>query len=253
MTDAADTVDRYRQTLQAVAQIGDFFNLVQPEPDGIPLRQLIESNGVYEERIAGTTRTLSRLLGAEPEQLPRRAVASLVFLGLAARLVAPALASAALYGLVPELTLDSTTMAELPDGRVVLRLTAFATLNDEPSTDPANLADLISRQLMQGPIRQLVTTFAARDALHPRLLWGNVASTVASSAPLVTQHHAGYANTIQELTAGLLSTQELAECGTVSRDRETLHFQRQSCCLYYKFSRAGTCGDCPLPSQARLV
>jgi ferric iron reductase protein FhuF len=244
---AEQAADRCRFVLNEVAQIGDFFALDRPDLAGIPLRRLVDSSEVYHARIDATGIALSRLLNLDPDELPRRPLASLAFLGISARLVAPALAAAAIYRLVPELTLDNVNEAELAVGRVVLHLTEFHGLDPTPTSEIADLADLIDGHLLQGPLAGLVSAFAAREALHPRLLWGNVASTVASSAKLVGRHRPGHTDTTNELARLILDRTPLSECGYLTQDDQVLDYHRRSCCLYYQFPNAGTCGDCPLP------
>jgi ferric iron reductase protein FhuF len=244
-----DPDDPCRQALLAAGQIGDFFALDRPGLSGIPLRTLVESAAQYDDRIAATGHALARLLDVDPEQLPRRAIASLVFLGISARLVAPALAAAVIDRVIPQLTLDNVNAAELSDGRVVLQLTRFQAIRHSRTAGPAELADLIGEHLLEGQIARLVAAFATRDALHPRLLWGNVASSVASAARLIDRHHPGHAATTNETARLLLDRTPLSACGSLTQDADVVHYHRRSCCLYYQFPNAGTCGDCPFPSD----
>ena len=235
-----------RQTLRAVADIGDFFRLDRPGLAGVPLSQLVDSPEVYASRIDATRHALARLMDRDPDVLPRRAIASLLFLGISARLVAPALAAAALNRLVPRLLLEDVIAAELADGRLVLRLTRFHALNQGPTTP---ILDLIGAHLIEGQVGRLVHAFSSRDALHPRLLWGNVASTVASTAKLINQHHPRQADTTVMTARLILERPPLAQCGRLTGDSSGIHYHRVSCCLYYQFPDAGTCGDCPLPGS----
>ena len=240
-----------RQTLQAVGAIGDFFTLDRPGLGGVPLSQLVDSPDVYASRIGATRHALARLLDRNPDELPRRAVASLVFLGISARLVAPTLAAAAVDRLVPRLLLEDVTAAELADGRLVLRLTRFHDLSHGATTSISELVALIGQQLIEGQIGRLVHAFSTRDALHPRLLWGNVASTVASAAKLINQHHPRQSDATVITARLILDRPPLAHCGHLTHDSSGIHYHRVSCCLYYQFPDAGTCGDCPL-ADSRL-
>jgi ferric iron reductase protein FhuF len=244
---AAQAADRCRDVLREVGEIGDFFTLDRPGVTGIPLRRMVDSSEVYHARTDSIGHTLAQLINADPEELPRRPLASLVFLGLSARLVAPTLAAAAIHRLVPQLTLDNVNMAELEDGRLVLQLTESDGLDPTPIPDIADLADLIDEHLLEGPLAELVSAFAARDALHPRLLWGNVASTVASSAKLIGLHHPDHIDTTNKTARLILDRAHLSECGYLTQDAQIMQYHRRSCCLYYQFPNAGTCGDCPLP------
>jgi ferric iron reductase protein FhuF len=245
---APDHDNRCRQALLAAGRIGDFFTLDRPDLGGIPLGTLVESAERYDDRIAATGRALARLSHVDEDQLPRRAIASLVFLGISARLVAPTLAAAAIDRVVPELTLENVNAAELGDGRLVLRVTRFRALTKSRTPAPPELADLIGGHLLEGQIARLVAAFASRDALHPRLLWGNVASSVASSARLIGQHHPDLSDASGKTATLILDRTPLSGCGYLTRNGDVIDYHRRSCCLYYQFPNAGTCGDCPLPS-----
>src|SRR5262249_46662831 len=112
-----------------------------------------------------------------------------------------------------------------------------------------DLADLIGEHLIYGQISRLVCSFASRDALHPRLLWGNVASTVASAAKLIDQHHPHHTDTTDQTARLILDPPPLARCGYLTQDSDGTHYHRRSCCLYYQLPNAATCGDCPLPPR----
>jgi ferric iron reductase protein FhuF len=233
-----------------VADIGDFFTLDRPGLAGVPLSELVDSAGVYTSRIGATREALARLMERNPDELPRRPIASLLFLGVAARLVAPTLAAAAVDRLVPQLLLEDITAAELADGRLVLGLTRFHAISQGATTPISDLVALIGEHLIQGQIGRLVRAFSSRDALHPRLLWGNVASTVASAAELINQRHPRQSHTTRLIARLLLDRPPLDQCGHLTHDSGAIRYHRLSCCLYYKFPGAGTCGDCPLPDTA---
>jgi ferric iron reductase protein FhuF len=230
-----------------VADIGDFFTLDRPGLAGVALSELVDSPEVYTSRIAATRGALARLIDRNPDELPRRPIASLVFLGISARLVAPAVAAVALDRLAPELRLEDVTAAELADGRLVLGLTRFHALNQVPTPPISDLVALIGEHLIEVQIGRLVDAFSSRDALHPRLLWGNVASTVASAAKLINQRHPGRSDVTVKIARLLLDRPPLARCGHLTQDSSGIDYRRFSCCLYYQFPGAGTCGDCPLP------
>jgi ferric iron reductase protein FhuF len=239
------------RALLAAADVGEFFDLLQPLPEGAPLTALVDSPSAYEARVAATSRALAARIGAPAEDLPRRAVASLLFLGVAARLVAPPFAAIVLAGVAPEITVETAIGGELADGRYVLALTRFATLNDEPDNSVDSLGDRLGHQLLGGQISRLVDTFAAREALHPRLLWSNVASVVASSGRLVANHDPTRTDAARRLTQVLLAHPHLGECGEyrATGDPLEMSYRRRSCCLYYQLPGAGLCGDCPLPPE----
>jgi ferric iron reductase protein FhuF len=188
-------------------------------------------------------------------------VASLLFLAVAARVVAPAVAAAVLAGVVPEITLETVVGAELGNGRYVLSLTAFAALNDRPDDSLSTLADLLAEHIVRGQLSRLVSTFAEREALPPRLLWGNVASVVASAARLLAigdprrTAAAGHFGELVLRHAPLAGCGEY-EAGADGRHADEVHnrvYRRRSCCLYNQLPNAGSCADCPIDAANARV
>ncbi|WP_432122346.1 (2Fe-2S)-binding protein [Streptomyces sp. S1] len=212
--------------------VGGFFALrtTPPETGGahLPLARIYAGeDGPLTARV---DRVAARL-GA-PE---RRVGASVAHLGLAARLWSTALGPAALYGRFPD-----TDPAELYwDG-------ALTSPDDlwwaGSATRPGTAADL--RAAVQEA--HLVPLHAAlrRDGrISPRLLWGNAGSALAGALRELTRWARAHgrpdaADRAAALVAELLDHPDLA--GTVRGPR----LRRASCCLYYRCSGGGLCGDC---------
>src|SRR6202042_3881788 len=70
-----------------------------------PLSVLVTDPAVLSERVEHARGVLARSAGVAPAGIEERAVASIVFLGLASRLVSPSLGAAVVGGVVPELAL----------------------------------------------------------------------------------------------------------------------------------------------------
>ena len=95
--------------LDLAAEVGPFFVLDRwaPDTDWRPLTELVESPDALMERVAAARAMLAERSRVEVGEIEERATASIVFLGLAARLVSPAFACAVLADRVPDLQLDA--------------------------------------------------------------------------------------------------------------------------------------------------
>jgi hypothetical protein len=153
---------------------------------------------------------------------PLRAAASVDFLGVAARVLSPVLASLVASAATPLLALDTVWWRAAVPGPMRLASTSVAS----PSLSPSLHAAVVEPVLMP-----LVDAYAETFALSRKVLWGSVASALN-----------GAAITLRADVTAVLSAPPLA--GTA----RTLapHFVRNSCCLLYQFPGAGTCGDCVL-------
>ena len=93
--------------LAAAAAAGPYFTVEQWPGGGPwrPLSVLVTDAAVLSERVEHARGVLARGAGVAPADLEQRAVASIVFLGLASRLVSPSLGAAVVGGVVPQLSL----------------------------------------------------------------------------------------------------------------------------------------------------
>ena len=150
---------------------------------------------------------------------PARAAASVDFLGVAARVLSPALAALVSSGRTPLLSLDTVWWRAAVPGpmRLALTSTSRSAALDEAVIEPV--------------LVPLVDAYAAMFALSRKILWGNVASALN-----------GAAMTLRTDVSAVLSSARLAGTARAMPPR----FVRNSCCLLYRFPGAGTCGDCVL-------
>ncbi|CAL9315003.1 (2Fe-2S)-binding protein [Streptomyces sp. NPDC050585] len=195
-----------------------------PAPGGGPL-------AVRVARIADGLRT--------PEY---RVAASMAQLGLAARLWSVTLGSAALYGVVPDLspaTLHWDPARSTPDE---LWWSGTAT---RPGTVPE-----LRRVVQYGHLVPLADALRAAGPVSGRLLWGNAGSALGGALRELTRWADRHgrpdaARRAAALTAGLLDDPDLA--GTVRPPA----LRRRTCCLYYRTPGGGLCGDCVFDSPPR--
>ena len=158
-----------------------------------------------------------------------RVAASVTQLGLAARLISPALAGQVHSGLMPAMDLDGLWWQPAMGSLFPL------------SVDPGRTGTW--QDLLYGPVTDLTRMFAVSE----RVLWGNIASAINGAAGMIATARPDLAAAATALATTMLDAPELRNAGTRRPDGR---FQRRSCCLIYQASparsRDALCGDCVL-------
>jgi hypothetical protein len=154
-------------------------------------------------------------------------------LALAGRLLAPALAMAALTGTV--LNSDPQSLWWQPGLGPAFPLSvctdAFAGLGSAPAA--AEPADGLGA-LLTGPVAALV--HACRSySLSPQVLWGNVSSALNGAAVQLAAAEPGAAPRTWLITARLLDQRPLRGSSQAGPGPD---FARLSCCLIYRLARS---------------
>jgi hypothetical protein len=218
-----------------LAGIGPFFAVGTGAPPGegwVPVARL--PHGPLADRITA--------VGVALGVPATREAASIAFQGVAAQLVAPLFAAVAVHGVLP----DADVAAALrwrpggagpwlwwpAEGRVVA------------GRDPDVLGALVATLLAP-----LVTAVRAQAAVAERVLWGNVASSVASARQLLAAARPETAPRAADVARHLLTTAPLGPTATLHDPVPPdvgWTFHRRSCCLYYRVPGGATCGDCVL-------
>ena len=223
--------------------LGPFFS-VQVHPPGQspaapwrPLRELTSPSAALRARVDGVRATLAGRGRRDLDQVEPRVAASAVHLGLAARLVSPAL-GAAVLGRPLDLNPDGVWWQDVTGGPVPLSV---------PDQVPAGVSawDLSLFGDLLAPLTEAV---AAVVPLSPRVLWGNVASAVNTAARLVAGQRPDLAGAAWYAAGGLFASR----CLSGERDPPGPAFRRSSCCLFYRLEPAGppaVCGDCVLAGR----
>jgi len=251
--------------LGQVGSVGPYFAVRVGGPDDVPPDGFLPLSSLYAAQADGL---LGRRIGAAAQRLRTpelRVAASILHLGLAARLWSVTLGAAALGRLVPDL--DPAHVHYRWPATGPLDLWLPGTAPDGPGrtapVDDADLADAVHRSVIE---QNLVPLHAAVRAVVPvaeGLLWGNAASALAGALQVLrTQIAPGRpdaAATALRVTQALLAAAPLLGTGTLTVDRTrppspaglgarsaaaTLRFRRRSCCLYYRVPGGGICGDC---------
>ncbi|WP_307834559.1 (2Fe-2S)-binding protein [Paractinoplanes lichenicola] len=224
--------------------LGPYFTW-QPRDDGPgwrPLTDLFEP-AVVADRVTTGQRALMRMSGLGPGAIGERVVASTVFLGLAARLVSPVLATATLTGVVPAADPARLWWRPVESGPLPL---AYGDLPDS--------AESLHQVAIAGLITPLLTVFERQYKLSPQVLWGNVASALGGAAGMIADAgDPAAAARSAALVTDLLAVPPLRGMATLHHPdpRHARWFlERHNCCLYYRIPGGGTCGDCVLTGEA---
>lgn len=229
-----------RGVLADVATFGPFFAVHTGPPDGTgwrPLTELHRDPEPLRTRIAH----VRGVLGSD-----ERVAASITFQGLAARVLSAPLAAAVAHGVLPLLPPDSLHFRVTSDGPWPLWC---ADPRGVPVADPTAAAEGLAGLLLDAHLAPLVAAVRAQVSISARLLWGNVASSVAAGKRLVGEQRPAVAHRAATVAERLLAMGPLAGAGELL-DPEGADvgwtFRRRSCCLFYRARDGGLCGDCVL-------
>jgi hypothetical protein len=249
--------------LAAAAAAGPYFTVEQWPGGGPwrPLSVLVTDAAALSERVEHARAVLARGAGVAPADLEQRAVASIVFLGLASRLVSPSLGAAVVGGVVPQLSLADLWWRPVDSGPWPL---AARLSPGSPGTAVGGLvsgeqlaaaARMLSEGCVQGLAGPVAAAFETAFRLSRQVLWGNVASALAGASGLLAEAFPSRAPAAGRLTAEILGQGPLAGTGELVQPDAALprrFLVRRSCCLFYRVPGAGICGDCVLmPDDAR--
>jgi hypothetical protein len=257
VSDAGPVQRDTRDLLDGLAAFGPYFAVDIHRPASaalrpwIPLSVLLESPAVLGERVTAVRAALAA--GRQPESIEFRVAASVAQLGLAARLLSPAIAVAAAHGRVLRLDPAAVWWQPVLGGPFPLSLPADAVGAQAGGAgggrwvagDPGRAAGLVRDRVLDGPVRRLVELTAGLSVSHA-VLWGNVASVINGATAMIARARPGLAGPAQVAGAALLRYGPLAGAFTGSLADG---FRRRSCCLIYRASPGrGTavCGDCIL-------
>ena len=209
--------------IRAATSVGAYF-AVETDPGDGPGWIALDAAG-----LASLTDTVGERLDTDE----RRVAASIMFQGLAARLVSPVLAGLG-RGIV--LDLDPATAAvqtRIGDAMGVTCPQPGGWLAPDPDVG------LVADVLLEQQLRPLVDAVAADGPVAPSLLWGNVASALVGA---LTVLGASAGSVAARVVRDLLDHGPLAGTGELGAGG----FRRRSCCLFYRTPAGGYCGDCAL-------
>lgn len=234
-----------RAALEDVARLGGFFVVSadpaeEVDPTWRPWRAFYDDPSVMAARVD----LVARALGTDD----RRVAASIALQGLAARLVSPIVAVAAVHRLLPRWSPDSLHWRPAVSGPWPM----WESDPDGIESGPDGIeeaAAVVAASLVDPHLAALVEVTRAVESVSARVLRGNIASAVAAAGALVARGRPAAAGTVSVIVAELLETPLLAGAGHFEAGWS---FRRRSCCLYYRIPGGGTCGDCVLAERVGL-
>lgn len=252
------TDGRVAEVLSDVATIGPWFAVATPAASGT-----VRWDDLHTAPVPGGPDPLGRRIDEVTTALggDRRIGASVAVMGLAARIVSMPFAAVALHGVLPSLGelrrdsgADDPWAPSLPAGS-----TGVAT--PDVADDPAGAADLLARELAATHLDPLYAAVAARAVVSPRVLRGNVVSSIGGAARVMEavrrpdrRRYLALLDALADhpVLRGPLppgATGRLLRLDDTDPDTEWA-FRRRSCCLYVRAPGGGTCGDCVLAGRA---
>ncbi|GAA3253114.1 (2Fe-2S)-binding protein [Dactylosporangium siamense] len=189
-----------------------------------PFTDLLDP-AVAAERVGVARDTLVTMFGLDPATVPVRVVASVTFLGVASRLLAPPLVE-------PRFPAPGQLFWKPVAGGPWPMACTVAAAGGGADGGTGQFRD----RILLGLVAPLLAVFQAEFRLSPKVLWGNVSSALAGAAGQLDDP------AVWATVAELLGVAPLA--GTADLHGRAL--RRRNCCLYYRIPGGGTCGDCVL-------
>jgi FhuF 2Fe-2S C-terminal domain len=243
--------------LAAAAGAGPYF-AIEPWVEGAgwrPATMLVSDPAVLAEWVDHARAVIASRAGIAPAEVAERVAGSIVFLGLALRLVSPSLGAAVLGGVVPYLALENLWWRPAGGGPVPLAAGPVAGREIGDAAAGRRLDDaaaLLSEHCVQGMAGPVAGAFGTLFRLSPLVLRGNIASALAGAAGMLARSFPDRAEASSQLTARVLALGPLRGSGEFVQpdaSQPRCFLVRRSCCLYYRVPGAGTCGDCVLTPE----
>ncbi|MCV2491173.1 (2Fe-2S)-binding protein [Geodermatophilus sp. YIM 151500] len=225
--------------LAAAGDLGPFMAVdATPGPDWVSWADVVGEPVVLRDRVRQARELLAPVPGA-PVVEPRVA-ASIVHLGLVARLLSPLLGAALVTGVLPVAAPDRVHLR--PTGSHPLPL-ALPGADAVPVSGADEVAGALGRHWLTPAVEPLDAAVHDRFRLSRKVLSGNVVSAVAGALRTAAGARPELARRAADVLDAVLTDGPLAGTG---RRRDDGSFVRRSCCLFYRLPGAGTCADCVL-------
>lgn len=234
-----DTPADTAQILTRLSQLGEYFSLFTERGDDVrPISELCERESL-REFVDRTRAAIAASMRSEVQDIPLRLAASSFQLGVAARLLSPAIGAALICGRVPELTAASVTWQAT--GEHFARF-GVETVRWADAGTPQQAATVIVSSVVGDVLDPLNEALRSTTALSPTVMSGNVVSAANGAVTVLAMSRPPEETRGRALVRALLDTDRLAGTGTFEHGR----FVRRSCCLFYLAPHGGLCGDCVL-------
>jgi ferric iron reductase protein FhuF len=236
-----------------LAALGPFFAAETHDPDSAliaPWRAMSElavDHAILADRVHAARVLLASGGDQAVEAVELRVAASVVQLGLVARIASPLLALGVLQGRTTPVALPDLRWQPEPGSTFPLSIARSEARARDSSAGaaPEALAHALGKALIDHVIAELCEAFRP-FGVSPRVLWGNVASALNGACTVLAAARPEHAPRVRAVLNELLRHPSLA--GT-AQTGPSGRFQRRSCCLIYRAApgRAGAlCGDCVL-------
>lgn len=239
MPPPSDGADRATH-LAELATLGGYFTL--PTDSAGQSRCLSElfTDESIRDHIDRTRAAIATSTGCATDRIPVRMAASSFQLGVAARLLSPAIGSALCLATIP--VLDQRSVRWLPADGHAPQFTVTET--DWIPVTAATSARVISESVIP-----VLTDLGARldtlVSLSPRITLGNLTSAANGAVTVLAMSRPRLEIAGRALVGALLGTEALTGTGSFPDGR----FRRNSCCLFYQAPQSGLCGDCVLTPE----
>ncbi|GAA0564842.1 (2Fe-2S)-binding protein [Paractinoplanes ferrugineus] len=225
-----------REALARAATLGPYFGWeAAGDLSGWRRWSDLTDGTVLAARVAVARRALATMGGLPEDAVEERVVASVAFLGYAARVLSPLLGAAVLTGVVPVAGRTTLWWRPVPAGPLPV---AYAGLSATVPASPEALREIA----VEAVLEPVLLACRARFRLSPQVLWGNVSSALAGAAAMIRRADPAAGARAYALVEGVLAGPPLAGTGTLDGGALT----RNNCCLYYRIPGGATCGDCIL-------
>lgn len=164
--------------LRAAAGLGPYFVWEPHDGDSgwRPLRDLLDTD-MIGQRVAAGRRMLAGLGGLAVEDIDERAAASIIFLGLASRLLSPLAGAVAVTGVLPIADPERLWWRPVAGGPIPI---AHHDLDSRPGT-----TELFNNTAVHGLVEPILDVFHVRYRLSLQVLWGDVASALGGAAGMM--------------------------------------------------------------------
>lgn len=225
--------------LTRTAELGEYFTLTDETTGDWQEIPLLFDLATVAEYVDRTRYAISGSSGCTPQRIPLRVAASSFQLGIAARLMSPALGAATTLGMVPLLNRDSVRWQMTPNHSPRFTVTHLKWI---AGTTPASSAAAISASLISDIMRPLCDTLQTVTGLSAKVMWGNVVSAANGAVTVLAMSRPQHEGRGRNLVEALMGTENLAGTGSFVDGA----FVRRSCCLFYQAPGSGLCGDCIL-------
>jgi FhuF 2Fe-2S C-terminal domain len=240
--------------MEVAGSVGPFFVV---EPRGVDggwrrLDELVTAPALLVERVGVARAAIATRAGLPVASVEPRVAASIVFLGVSARLVSPALAATVLSGVIPRWTVTGLWWRPVPGGPWPLAAgthpgPAGWRCDLQVAGGPDAAARWWAQTVLTGVVMPVLDAFEERFRVSRKVLLGNVASGLAGAVGMLAVARPAYAEAGAGLVGRILEHEPLRGTGELLRPSGTRPlFVRRSCCLFYRVPGAGTCGDCVL-------